>query len=69
MGFTRYTGKQRVFDDILLLFSAMNMKKMVNYLDRIHQDNHLNKLYSTIFQKIEAFASFLFQTKKESFQT
>lgn len=34
MGFTRYTGKKRVTDDVLLLFASMNMKKMVNYLDK-----------------------------------
>jgi transposase len=68
MGFTRYIGKQRVFDDILLLFSAMNTKKMVNYLDKIHHNNHLYKLYSTIFQKIEALASFFIPNKKRAFK-
>ena len=34
MGFTRYTGRKRVTDDVLLLFASMNMKKMVTYLDK-----------------------------------
>ena len=34
IGFTRYCGKQRVLDDVYLLFAAMNMKKMVNFLSK-----------------------------------
>jgi hypothetical protein len=45
--YTRYVGKQRVLNDLILLFSAMNMKKTVNYLVIIHQDHLLNKLIST----------------------
>ena len=34
IGFTRYCGKQRLLDDVYLLFAAMNMKKMINYLSK-----------------------------------
>lgn len=34
MGFTRYKGRKKVADDVLLICAAMNMKKMVMYLSR-----------------------------------
>ena len=34
MGFTRHIGKQKVCDDVYLIFAAMNMKKMATYLSK-----------------------------------
>lgn len=59
IGFTRYTGKQRVADDVLLLFAAMNIKKMVTFLHKSGAkpsksiniiQNYLNFLYENYFK-------------------
>lgn len=69
MGFTRYKGKNKVRDDVYLLYAAMNMKKMVNYLSRIGKrpiNNAFNRI-NLVFMPI--FFFFGRSIKKESQQT
>ncbi|QIK57049.1 hypothetical protein G7059_03900 [Erysipelothrix sp. HDW6A] len=69
MGFTRYKGKNKVRDDVYLLYAAMNIKKMVNYLSRIGKrpiNNAFNRI-KLVFMPI--FFFFERSIKKESQQT
>lgn len=53
IGFTRYKGRARVTDDVLLVFASMNLKKMVNYLSKIGASP------SIIIKNIENYIIFL----------
>lgn len=69
MAFTRYKGKVKVRDDVYLLYAAMNMKKMVNYLSRIGKkplSNVLSKIKLVITPIFFIFGKLI---RKESQQT
>ncbi len=56
MGYTRVKGKKRVTDDVLLLFAAMNMKKMVTYLSK--QGVEPSKIEESIQNMVYSFCFF-----------
>ncbi|HBZ51873.1 MAG TPA: hypothetical protein DEO69_07090, partial [Erysipelotrichaceae bacterium] len=37
LDYTRYTGFERVYDNLMLIFTGMNLKKLCTYLGRMQE--------------------------------